>query len=165
MKHYLKILIALCTLLLFAVTQEWQRLYPFPEVIINTLRSVDFVDENWGWAVGDWGIIMHTKDGGQNWEIQQNHMLDWDLLSVNFINRQTGWVVGEYGTILHTKDGGDHWLEIDSGIDMENFVYFFADVQFINKENGWILPDYDSFIVRQVMAVKVGQRFILVPHG
>ena len=128
--------------------QEWERLYPFPEVINNTLFSVDFVDENYGWAVGEWGLIMHTTDGGQNWEIQQNNTLDWDLLSVDFADRLNGWAVGEYGTILKTMDGGIHWTELNVELEMENSNSNYMDVQLITSENGWILPDYGSFILK-----------------
>ena len=124
--------------------QEWQRLYPFPEVINNTLYSVDFVDENFGWAVGQWGIIMHTMDGGQNWEIQQNHTQHWDLLSVDFVDRQTGWAVGEYGTILYTNDGGETW----TNQDVPDLYYYYYDVQFLDDKLGWILPAHDSFILK-----------------
>src|SRR5579862_4894378 len=34
------------------------------------LRAVQFVDGNEGWAVGDDGVILHTIDGGKNWEPQ-----------------------------------------------------------------------------------------------
>ena len=133
-------------LLMRIYAQEWQRLYPFPEVINNTLYSVDFVDENFGWAVGQWGIIMHTIDGGQNWEIQQNHTQHWDLLSVDFVDRQIGWAVGEYGTILYTNDGGVTW----TNQDVSDLYYFYYDVQFLDEKSGWILPRYGSFILKTI---------------
>ena len=148
MKHHIKIIVILCLLLLFGEAQEWHRLYPFPEVIYNELLRVDFVDKDYGWAVGEWGLIMHTTDFGQNWEIQQNNTLDWDLLSVDFADRLNGWAVGEYGTILKTMDGGIHWTELNVELEMENSNPNYRGVQFITSENGWILPDYGSFILK-----------------
>ena len=34
------------------------------------LRSIQFVDENEGWAAGDDGVMWHTIDGGKTWERQ-----------------------------------------------------------------------------------------------
>ena len=34
------------------------------------LTAVSFVDENYGWAVGHSGVILHTSDGGINWVSQ-----------------------------------------------------------------------------------------------
>src|SRR5262245_55364180 len=35
------------------------------------LNSVFFLDESRGWAVGDLGVILSTKDGGQTWTVQR----------------------------------------------------------------------------------------------
>lgn len=35
--------------------------------VVPWLRSVDFLDENHGWIVGGFGMILHTTDGGKNW--------------------------------------------------------------------------------------------------
>ena len=36
----------------------------------NSLISVFFLDEMKGWAVGNYGAIIHTTDGGENWSQQ-----------------------------------------------------------------------------------------------
>ena len=35
------------------------------------LNSVQFVDANMGWAVGDFGTILNTMDGGKTWTVQR----------------------------------------------------------------------------------------------
>lgn len=35
------------------------------------LRAMSFVDERTGWAVGDLGTILATRDGGQSWQMQR----------------------------------------------------------------------------------------------
>jgi photosystem II stability/assembly factor-like uncharacterized protein len=35
------------------------------------LNAVHFFDEKRGWAVGEYGVILATEDGGQNWKVQQ----------------------------------------------------------------------------------------------
>ena len=34
------------------------------------LRAVSFADEEHGWAVGDGGVILASKDGGTSWQAQ-----------------------------------------------------------------------------------------------
>jgi photosystem II stability/assembly factor-like uncharacterized protein len=78
------------------------------------LRSVYFTDSLYGWAVGDTGTIIHTKDGGENWFIQDAGTSN-NIVNVFFLNRQLGWASswnfsGFFGTlILKTIDGGNTW--------------------------------------------------------
>ena len=73
-----------CSLLLCAATSLWAQ-DPFPPVITSdsehtltepladdaTLHDVRFVDAEFGWAVGDHGVVLHTSDGGQHWHRQR----------------------------------------------------------------------------------------------
>src|SRR5688572_2256387 len=36
----------------------------------STLRAVSFADASNGWAVGDFGTVVHTSDGGASWTPQ-----------------------------------------------------------------------------------------------
>ncbi len=36
-----------------------------------TIRSFFFLDDRQGWAVGDWGTILATSDGGRTWTVQR----------------------------------------------------------------------------------------------
>ena len=66
------------------------------------------MDESFGWAVGDFGTIIHTRDGGKTW-MSQGSGEDRIYNDVCFIDRQLGWVAGEYGLLYHTTDGGTTW--------------------------------------------------------
>ena len=35
------------------------------------LHGIHFVDELRGWAVGDFGSVLHTADGGKSWKVQR----------------------------------------------------------------------------------------------
>ncbi len=50
------------------------------------LQSVYFVDSLYGWAVGDSGTIIHTSNGGADWEIQDSKN-DNKIVDVFFLNR------------------------------------------------------------------------------
>jgi hypothetical protein len=69
------------------------------------LRSVQFIDNNQGWIAGFGGTILHSINGGINWEAQ-NSSTTMDLYELSFINNMDGWAVGNNGTIIHTINGG-----------------------------------------------------------
>jgi photosystem II stability/assembly factor-like uncharacterized protein len=71
--------------------------------------GVCFANEQKGWAVGEWTNILHTEDGGKNWQVQFNGGEDYILKSVSFCDPLNGWAVGEYGYTYHTSDGGRTW--------------------------------------------------------
>ena len=58
------------------------------------LFSVNFLDQNTGWAVGEIGTILKTTNGGTNWTSQTSGTTN-HLFSVNFVDQNTGWAVGE----------------------------------------------------------------------
>ena len=87
-------------------TGEWKWQNPNPQG--NALRDVIFVAEESGWAVGDKGTIIHTGNGGKDWELQPS-TTPLDLMSVHFVDEQTGWAAGKNGTIIKTDNGGESW--------------------------------------------------------
>ncbi len=82
------ILILICRPVL---AQGWQWLNPQPQG--NTLRDIYFVDANTGWLVGSGGMILHTKDGGDTWDIQENPTRAW-FETVFFVDANNGWAGG-----------------------------------------------------------------------
>ena len=77
----------------------------------STLTGVSFADARHGWAVGHWGVILATSDGGDTWKIQRSDLtVDQPLFSVYFKNAREGWAVGLWSLMLHTTDGGTNWL-------------------------------------------------------
>lgn len=105
------------------------------------LTSVYFPSAQNGWAVGHEGVILHSGDGGKNWELQfanpykklSNEEMDSlseeefmtlpqkgsPLLDVWFRNDKQGYVVGAYGMFYGTSDGGKTWQSVADRI--ENF--------------------------------------------
>jgi photosystem II stability/assembly factor-like uncharacterized protein len=82
------------------------------------LYGVQFVDQEYGWVVGEFGKIMHTRDGGATWVEQQDSLLGqgvFDVLDiptffgVHFTDRKNGLVAGLDGKIARTSDGGATW--------------------------------------------------------
>lgn len=77
------------------------------------LTSVSFVDERHGWAVGHWGVILNTQDGGETWALQRDDLgTDQPLFSVWFKNRNEGLAAGLFSLLLKTEDGGKTWSAV-----------------------------------------------------
>ncbi len=92
-----------------------------------------FANENEGWVVGGNDrtlepCILHTTDGGENWEIQ-NPPTGYYLRAVHFIGRE-GWASGMFGTILYTPNGRN-WTSQVTGVPGTIF-----DIEFLNSEIG-----------------------------
>lgn len=88
-----------------------------------TLTAVFAVDAQ-VWAVGHDGMILHSTDGGERWQIQRKD--PWQpgdaggdpqqgapLLDVLFLDAQRGFAVGAYSLALRTGDGGATWTPIE----------------------------------------------------
>ena len=84
------------------------------------LNDLCFVTPMIGWAVGDCGVIWHTQNGGQNWQMQESGT-DAPLFGVDFIDVQNGFAVGGTtepysqrgrGVVLRTSNGGQTWERV-----------------------------------------------------
>ena len=86
--------------------------------------SLQFLDENHGWAVGDRATYIRTTNGGESWEsgyiepslegVDVNatlSLVDPIIYDVHFVDLQNGWMAGEFGKIYHSTDGGQSWTE------------------------------------------------------
>lgn len=78
-----------------------------------TLTSVSFADERHGWAVGHWGAILTTADGGETWTVQRKDtQSDRPLFAVQFFDARNGVAVGLWSLVLVTSDGGATWRDV-----------------------------------------------------
>lgn len=78
-----------------------------------TLTGVSFADAQHGWAVGHWGVILATLDGGETWAVQrQDVQVDRPLFAVHFFDARNGVAVGLWSLVLVTSDGGASWRSV-----------------------------------------------------
>ena len=75
------------------------------------LYDVEFPTPEQGWAVGEFGIILTTADGGKTWHGAEEPGGD-DVVRRPFHRRQHGLATGIEEVILHTTDGGANWRKI-----------------------------------------------------
>ena len=114
-----------------------------------TLRSIYFVNNNIGWAVGEMfdingppgteGILLYTTDGGTNWENHQDPnflSLGSGFKDIIFTDHQNGWILGG-GSIFRTSDGGISW-QIQYLDPLGAAYYSFSKISFTDSLNGLV---------------------------
>lgn len=73
------------------------------------LTGVSFADALHGWAVGHWGTILRTEDGGETWALQRTDTsVDRPLFAVQAIDASRALAVGLWSLALVTDDA-HHW--------------------------------------------------------
>lgn len=102
------------------------------------LRDIDFLDNNFGFAIDTEGEIFKTENAGINWTVLFSS--SFDLIDLQFLNKNTGFVLGKNGnefSIFKTFDGGATFEEtrIQGGSDL-------TKVFFINSNLGFVLGNY-----------------------
>jgi photosystem II stability/assembly factor-like uncharacterized protein len=105
-----------------------------------TLRSVWFTDSLFGWIAGDSGTMLHTQDGGVNWQVQETQTA-CDIMEVFFLDRERGWASAfnftnpPLGTVLlRTADGGATW----NSIPYPAQEIFMNCILFLDSLHGWM---------------------------
>lgn len=89
--------------------------------------AIDFIDQNTGWAVGNYGTVYKTTNSGDTWIIQSSQTII-NLTGVSFTDENNGTVVGNYSIILRTTNGGDAWFSQSSGVNNWLTAVSFTDV-------------------------------------
>ncbi len=110
------------------------------------LNSLYFSDALNGFAVGDAGTILHTSDGGNNWNpILSPLNRTWNCLT--FITADTGFVAGgirgssSTRSMLKTTDGGANWSVIK-----DETGGILTDIFFLNRAKGYVVGDSATFM-------------------
>lgn len=80
----------------------------------TSLSDVSFVNESIGWIVGQQGVILHTNDGGQQWEIQGQGVTGVNLVQISAIDANHAFACGDNGVIAFTSDG-TNWSLVNTG--------------------------------------------------
>ncbi len=83
------------------------------EGVTMPLLDVWFEDERNGFALGAYGILLRTSDGGTAWTLESGRLDNPDNYHLYGIARSvtgTLLVAGEAGTLLYSSDNGETWL-------------------------------------------------------
>lgn len=109
------------------------------------LLSVNFADQQTGFAVGYNSKIVKTTDAGMNWDLQFVSMYGNKFNSVNFRNVNTGYIAGGKmtapysGVIYKTINGGSSWYEVSpTSADID-----FRSIHFPSDAVGYAVGGYE----------------------
>jgi len=72
-------------------------------------------------AVGEYGVILVSEDGGESWT-QAQVPVSVMLTGVYFPTDESGWAVGHDGVILHSGDGGHTWAKQLDGNQLNEMI-------------------------------------------
>ncbi len=112
------------------------------------LTGITFLDQENGWAVGEFGTIWRTKDGGDSWKQARRAPTPTWLYDVHFIDKQRGWTVGRFETVMSTEDGGESWtrkpmppIRRPFGLSLN-----YRAVRFATPLKGWIVGQHGNIL-------------------
>jgi len=105
-----------------------------PVPVSSDLTAVHFVDEREGWATGHDGVILHSGDGGERWEVQMTGRKANDLL----VAAQERRAAAEPNSDSARAFLGEAQRFRDQGPDKP-----FLDVWFADRNNGYAVGAYN----------------------
>ena len=85
----------------------------------ENLRSIHFLDESNGWAVGANATLLRTTNGGTSWTIINTSFATEirEFNSIRFLNSNVGWLGSTTG-FARTTDGGTTWTPVGIILDL-----------------------------------------------
>ena len=87
---------------------------------VRPLLDVWFRNEREGFVTGSYGMLLHTTDGGNSWELVSDRMDNAEAFHLNQIvpgPDGTLFIAGEAGFIYRSSDGGQSWDTLEPGYE------------------------------------------------
>jgi photosystem II stability/assembly factor-like uncharacterized protein len=107
------------------------------------LYAVKALSDAEAWAVGNFGSIYQTRDGGRTWAPRESGTKA-PLFGVDFADARHGWAVGKSALVVHTADGGRTWKKQRSAIPAEKHLF---NVQAVDARTAWAVGDWGAITV------------------
>ena len=107
--------------------------------------SVNFIKKRVGWAVGQYGIVLRTNNGGFKWEALSSGTTT-NLNSIISLSEQELYAVGDRGLILYSSDAGDTWQQQHTDIDNDLYTIVCSE----DKNTLWIVGQWGSILKRSL---------------
>lgn len=114
--------------------QNWKTDYRVGD-LNNRITKISFINNNTGFAIGDFGTILKTTNKGTNW-VKKESNTGSHLNVIDIIDENNIFACGNGGIILKSSDGGNSWIHRGTGT--AHYIY----MDFKN-----ILTGYVSYIV------------------
>ena len=88
------------------------------------ITTVQLVDDSFGIAMGEFGTVITTHDGGATWQKGAKIANDFYPYAAVFADRNEGWASGIAGQILQTRDGGTTWTKQENATQASLYRLF-----------------------------------------
>jgi len=108
------------------------------------LNAVFFLNPALGWVVGEFGLILHTTDGGETWTADRYGVQLPQLYAIVVQENGKGWALGQKATFLRTAGLGKHWEEIDLGVKRDLYALTLESTLGLVVGNGIALATSDG---------------------
>ncbi len=100
-------------------------------------------DEKHVVAVGYWGAVYVSQDGGNSWTKAKTDTTRL-IYGVDMADAKRGWAVGQVGLVLRTEDGGLTWTKQETTKEGQG-VHLFS-VQALDAERAWAVGEWGTRI-------------------
>ena len=111
---------------------SWQNVYNSTSGILTT---IEFNDNNDGYAYGDNGILYKTIDGGSSWTVALSGV-NFMIYTIFFANASTIYLAGQYGVIYRSSDNGNSWQVKANNLGYADHLY---SMYFISPGTGVVV--------------------------
>lgn len=126
-------------------SQQGGAYFVLQETTPNPLNGVFFLNDQLGWVIGITGEVLHTIDGGAEWNTLA--ALGVGTHDLHFNTDRKGWIVGDNGSLFHTTDGTNFTSQnLGNGQERLNAVHF------VDTLNGWVCGNRNSIFKRHLNA-------------
>jgi photosystem II stability/assembly factor-like uncharacterized protein len=124
-------------LFLININSQWQTYYPAGR---NTsLYEICAVNQNLIWAIGAYGTIVKSTNGGLSWTTYRLTDTTYTILGISAINEQIAWITADDGRrLFKTTTGGASWSQ---QYFTTNGIY---PVKFFNSNTGFFIDHRDN---------------------
>ena len=109
-------------------------------------RGIDFVSNDIGYIVGEYGTVLKTTNGGDSWqEVRPGNSLFTDdkkrWMDIAFLDENTGFIVGTSNMVWRTEDGGRSWFQLQDLDGWANFtaIQILGNKAYLAAESGQVL--------------------------
>ncbi|HZR82019.1 MAG TPA: YCF48-related protein [Candidatus Binatia bacterium] len=107
------------------------------------LYDIAFPTPERGFAVGEFGAVFTTADGGKTWTAQKSPVEN-TLFGVYFADEKNGWATGIEESLIHTTDGGQTWKKLQVP-PRKGFVLGIYDVA-VKGNVGWAIGESGTLL-------------------
>ena len=94
------------------------------------------------WAVGNFGTIEHTTDGGATWK-SVDAEIRRPIFGIDFGDPEHAWAVGKSALVLRSDDGGKTWKEQSTPLSIEKHLF---KVKALDKDTAWAVGDWGTIV-------------------